>query len=62
VSGRYFLDSARRHRINVRLENLFDREYTTVPARGFPDAGGAAFVVHNLGTPRTFHMSYSFAF
>jgi vitamin B12 transporter len=62
VSGRYFVDNARRHRINVRLENLFDKDYTTVPARGFPDTGGDAFVVHNLGTPRTFHLSYSFAF
>ncbi len=62
LSGRYFLDSARRHRVNVRLENLFDKAYTTVPGRGFPDAGGEAFLIHNQGTPRTFHMSYSFAY
>jgi outer membrane cobalamin receptor len=62
VSGRYFIGNSRRHRINLRLENLFDKEYTTVPARGFPDTGGSAFVVHNLGTPRTLHMSYSFSY
>ena len=62
LSGRYFLDSSRRHRLNIRLENLFDKAYTTVPGRGFTDDGSSAFLIHNLGTPRTFHMSYSFAY
>ena len=63
LSGRIFLDPRRHHRINMRLENAFDEEYTTIHARGFPDsATGSAFVVHNLGVPRTFHVSYSFAF
>jgi hypothetical protein len=26
LSGRYFLDPGRRHRLNVRLENLFDAD------------------------------------
>ena len=47
----------------VRLENLFDEDYTTIHARGFPDsATGASFVVHNLGVPRTLHVSYGFSF
>jgi len=47
----------------MRLENVFDQEYTTRHARGFPDtSGGAPFVVHNLGVPRTFHLSYGFSF
>jgi outer membrane receptor protein involved in Fe transport len=62
LSGRVFLDSRRRNRINVRLENLFDEEYTTIHAPGFPDASGTAFLVNNLGVPRTFHMSYSYSF
>jgi outer membrane cobalamin receptor len=62
LSGRVFLDSRRRNRINIRLENLFDEEYTTIHARGFPDASGTAFLVNYLGVPRTFHMSYSFSF
>ena len=62
LSGRVFVDQSRRHRINLRLENLFDKAYTTILGRGFPDAGGSAFLVHNLGTPRTFHMSYSFSY
>jgi vitamin B12 transporter len=62
LSGRVFLDSSRRHRINVRLENALDEEYTTVHSRGFPDLSASPFLVHNLGTPRTFHVSYSFSY
>ena len=62
LSGRVFFEKSRRHRINLRLENLFDKAYATILARGFPDAGGTPYLVHNLGTPRTFHMSYSFSY
>jgi vitamin B12 transporter len=62
LSGRFFLDAPRHHRITVRLENAFDEVYTTIHARGFPDNGTGAFVVHNLGVPRTLHVSYSYAF
>ena len=30
--------------------------------RGFPDASSTPFLVHHLGTPRTFHVSYSFSY
>jgi vitamin B12 transporter len=62
LSGRVFLDSRRRHRISMRLENLFDEDYVVRHARGFRDAPATAFLVHNLGTPRTFHVSYSFSY
>jgi vitamin B12 transporter len=62
LSGRVFLDRSRRHRLNLRLENLFDEEYTTIHARGFLDASATPFLVHNLGMPRTFHLSYSFSY
>ena len=63
LSGRVFLDPRRHHRINLRLENAFDEEYTTIHSRGFPDAStGDPFLVHNLGVPRTFHVSYGFSF
>jgi vitamin B12 transporter len=62
-SGRIFLDPRRHHRINLRLENTFDEVYTTIHSRGFPDAStGDPFIVHNLGVPRTFHVSYGFSF
>lgn len=62
LAGRVFLDKSRRHRVNLRLENLFDQDYTTVPVRGFTDADTSPFVAHTLGTPFTFHMSYSFSY
>jgi vitamin B12 transporter len=62
LSGRVFIDSRRRHRINVRLENLFDETYTTIHSRSYTDATATPFIVNNLGVPRTFHVSYSFGF
>ena len=57
-----FLDRRRQHRVNIRLENLFDKTYTTLSQRGIPDTSTASFVVHNLGVPRTFHLSYAYSF
>lgn len=62
LAGRLFLDRRRQHRVNIRLENLFDQEYTTLHARGFNDASPTPYIVNNLGVPRTFHLSYSFGF
>ena len=62
LSGRYFLDSRRRHRINVRLENLFDEVYTTRNGRNFLDRPATPFLVNYLGVPRTLHVSYSVGF
>ena len=59
VAGRYFLDAQRRHRINVRLENLFDKDYATGHGRGFTDVGGTPYLVNTLGVPRTLHVSYT---
>ncbi len=60
LAGRVFFDRRRRHRINLRLENLLDEDYTVRHARGFRDAPATPFLVHNLGTPRTLQVSYSF--
>jgi len=62
LAGRYFLDPQRRHRLNVRLENLFDSDYATGHGRAFPDAGGAPYLTSTLGVPFTFHVSYTFAY
>jgi vitamin B12 transporter len=59
LSGRVFFDRQRRQRINLRLENLLDNDYTVVHSRGFGDTSATPFLVHNLGTPRTLHVSYS---
>jgi vitamin B12 transporter len=62
LAGRYFLDARRQHRLNVRLENLFDAEYATGHGRGFPDLGGTQYLTSTLGMPRSLHISYTFAY
>jgi outer membrane cobalamin receptor len=61
LSGRFFFDGARRHRINLRMENLFDEQYSTTFRRNFTDTG-TPFLAHYLGTTATFHVSYTFAY
>jgi outer membrane cobalamin receptor len=62
LAGRYFLDQHRRHRVNLRLENLFNKEYATGHGRAFPDAGTQPYLVSTLGVPRTLHVSYTFSY
>src|SRR5262245_26463928 len=62
LAGRYFLDPRRRHRSNVRLENLFAETYATGHGRGFPDTGVTPYLTSTLGVPRTFHVSYTLAY
>ena len=62
LAGRYFLDPRRRHRLNVRLENLFDETYATGHGRAFTDTGATPYLMSTLGVPRTFHVSYTFAY
>ena len=62
LGGRYYLDARRQHRVNARLENLFDKRYPTGHSRGFTDIGGSQFLVSTLGTPLTLHVSYTFSY
>jgi outer membrane cobalamin receptor len=62
LSGRLFLDSRKRHRINVRVENVFDEVYTTRNSRNFLDSAPTPYLVSALGMPRTLHVSYSVGF
>jgi vitamin B12 transporter len=50
------------HRINASLENALDEDYVTRVSRAFRDVGGAPFLVHSLGVPRTLHVAYSYRF
>ena len=61
LSGRVYLDKGRRHRLSVRLENLFDKEYATIHRRMFTDSG-TPFLSSNLGPERTLHVGYGFSF
>lgn len=58
----FYLDMERRHRIGVRLENVFHEEYTTGLGRGFRDADGTSYLFRYRGAPQSVHATYSYAF
>ena len=62
LGGRVFLDANRHHRIDVNLQNVFDQQYAASLTRGFPDNGGPAYLVSNLGLPRTLSVHYTYNF
>ena len=62
ASARLFLDKARRQRIDIGLNNVFDKRYATAMGAGFSDATGDAYLVPSLGQPRTFTVRYTFGF
>lgn len=64
LSGRIYLDASRRQQLALRLENAFDEEYVTRNSRGRVDFSSPAqfYAARNLGTPRTVHLSYEYAF
>ena len=62
LGARLYLGPDRRHRIGARLENAFDEEYATRVAQTTPDGGGAPYAYWHLGTPRTLHVTYTYAF
>jgi outer membrane cobalamin receptor len=62
LSGRLFLDDKRHHRIDVSVNNLFDKTYATSLTEGVSDATGDAYTVPNLGQPRTVVARYTYAF
>ena len=44
------------------LEPFFDEEYGSSLGRAFRDTDGSSYAYTNLGTPRTWHVSYRFSF
>lgn len=62
LNARWYLDADRRHRLSLRVENLFDEEYFTSIARGFVDITGTPYQTPNVGTPRSVHVAYTFDF
>lgn len=58
LSGYAFLDDDQRHRIGLRLENLFDAEYASRISRVQRDSDGSSYPARNLGTPLTAHLTY----
>ena len=62
VSGRVFLDTERRHRLDLSLFNIFDRQYASSLAHGVSDVSSTSYVVENLGLPRTLQIRYTYNF
>jgi vitamin B12 transporter len=62
ASARYFVGPARRQRIDVTLQNLFDKTYATGLGTGARDADGSFYTFWNLGVPRTLRVSYTYGF
>jgi outer membrane cobalamin receptor len=62
LSARLFLDSHRRQRIDLHLNNAFDRTYASALGHGVDDVSGDAYVVHDLALPRTFGVNYTYSF
>ena len=63
ISGYYFIDADRQHRIGLRLENLLDTTYASRLGTARLDTDSSQrYAYENLGTPRTLHVNYSYNF
>jgi hypothetical protein len=62
LGTRLFLDTQRRQRIDLHLNNAFDQKYSSELGHGVDDASGDPYVVHNRALPRTFGVNYSYSF
>jgi len=63
LGARLFVDSQQKHRIGMRVENLYDKEYQTLRrSTGLAGAPGDFLVYGNRGTPRTLFANYTFSF
>lgn len=58
----YRFGADERQRVGVRIENLTDEDYASSLGRAFVDVGGSSYAYQNLGTPRTFHVTYNHRF
>ena len=61
VSGAFYLDSDRRHRIGARLENALDEDYAASMGRGRFDLDNSSYAFRYLGMPRTLNVSYAYS-
>ena len=62
LGGRLLLDSARRQRIDLHLNNAFNKAYFSGLGYGVNDDSGNPYVVHDLGVRRTFSAYYTYRF
>ncbi|HEX4050533.1 MAG TPA: TonB-dependent receptor [Steroidobacteraceae bacterium] len=62
IGGRFFLDAARHQRIDVHIDNIFNRIYFSGVGSAQTDADQTSYVVHDLALPRTFQANYTYSF
>jgi outer membrane cobalamin receptor len=62
LGARFFLDSARHQRIDLHLNNAFNKTYDSALGYGVNDDTGNPYVVHDLGLRRTFSAYYTYKF
>ncbi|MFP6829884.1 MAG: TonB-dependent receptor [Gammaproteobacteria bacterium] len=62
LTGAYFFDEDRKHRLGLRLENAFDEKYASSLGRARTDVGSVSYAYRNLGTPQTVHVSYAYRY
>ena len=62
LGTRLFLDAGHHQRIDLHLNNAFDRTYSSSLSHGVDDVSGDGYVVHNLALPRTFGINYTYSF
>ena len=62
LGARFFFDSRRHQRLDLHLNNAFNRGYASSLGHGVDDVSGDAYVVHNLALPRTFGVNYTYSF
>ena len=62
LAAHYYLDARQKHKLSLRVENLFDEDYLTGVGAGTADDFVTRFEYGTRGVPRTLHLSYSYAF
>ena len=62
LSGRVFLDPHRQNRVDLSLQNLFDRTYATSLGTATRDSDGSNYTFWNLGVPRNLRIAYTHYF
>jgi outer membrane cobalamin receptor len=62
LGARIFLDAARRQRIDLHLNNAFNKTYYSQLGYGVNDNTGDPYVVHDLALRRTFSAYYTYKF
>jgi vitamin B12 transporter len=62
LAAHYYLDARQKHKLSLRVENLFDEDYLTGVGAGTADDFVTRFEYGTRGVPQTLHLTYSYAF